>query len=47
MPGSKNIGANIKELEAANKGKAKGKKRPMKQIIAIALEQARAKGAKV
>jgi hypothetical protein len=47
MPGSKNIGSNIKELEAANKGKAKGKKRPMKQIIAIALEQARAKGAKV
>jgi hypothetical protein len=41
------MGANIKELKAANKGKAKGKKRPMKQIIAIALEQARAKGAKV
>lgn len=42
----KDIGKNIKELEADNKkkGKAKGaggKKRPMKQIIAIALEAAR------
>lgn len=46
MPLGKDIGKNIKELEADNKkkGKAKGaggKKRPMKQIIAIALEAAR------
>lgn len=47
MPGTKNVGKNIKELEAANKDKPKSKKRPMKQIVAIALEQARAKGAKV
>lgn len=47
MPGTKNVGKNIHELEAANKDKPKGKKRPMKQIVAIALEQARAKGAKV
>jgi hypothetical protein len=47
MPGTKNVGTNVKELEAANKDKPKGKKRAMKQIVAIALEQARAKGAKV
>jgi hypothetical protein len=46
MPLGKDIGKNIRELEADNKkkGKAKGykgKKRPMKQIIAIALEAAR------
>jgi U3 small nucleolar ribonucleoprotein component len=46
MPLGKDIGKNIKELEADNKkkGKAKGaggKKRPMKQILAIALEAAR------
>ena len=46
MPLGKDIGKNIKELEADNKkkGKAKGasgKARPMKQIIAIALEAAR------
>lgn len=46
MPLGKDIGKNIKELQADNKkkGKAKGaggKTRPMKQIIAIALEAAR------
>lgn len=46
MPLGKDVGKNIKELEADNKkkGKAKGaggKKRPMKQILAIALEAAR------
>lgn len=43
--GKKNIGSNIKELKADNmkKGKAmgaNGKKRPMKQILAIALSKA-------
>jgi hypothetical protein len=42
----KDVGRNIAELQADNKkkGKAKGaggKKRPMKQILAIALEAAR------
>jgi hypothetical protein len=46
MPLGKDIGKSIKELQADNKkkGKAKGaggKKRPVKQIIAIALEAAR------
>jgi hypothetical protein len=46
MPLGKDIGKNIKELQADNKKKGKskgagGKKRPMKQIIAIALEAAR------
>lgn len=46
--GKKNIGKNIKELMADNakKGKsmgANGKKRPMKQIIAIALSTAKVK----
>lgn len=46
MPMGKNVSKNISELVADNKkkGKAKGaggKKRPMKQIIAIALEAAR------
>jgi len=52
MPLGRDVGKNIAELERDNKkkGKAKGaggKARPMKQIIAIALEAARAKGAKV
>lgn len=43
--GKKNIGYNIKELKADNLKKgnamgANGKKRPMKQIVAIALSQA-------
>ena len=43
--GKKNIGKNITELKADNlkKGKAmgaNGKKRPMKQIVAIALSKA-------
>lgn len=43
--GKKSIGANIRELKADNlkKGKARGangKKRPMKQIVAIALSKA-------
>lgn len=46
MPLGKDIGKNIKELQADNKkkGKAKGaggKARPMKQILAIAIEAAR------
>ena len=41
--GKKNIGANIKELERANKTKSAGKKRPRKQIIAIAESAARKK----
>ncbi|MEY4198379.1 MAG: hypothetical protein RLZZ265_119 [Verrucomicrobiota bacterium] len=46
MPLGRDVGKNIAELQADNKkkGKAKGaggKKRPMKQIIAIALEAAR------
>jgi hypothetical protein len=46
MPMGKDVGKNIAELEADNKKKgkakgAKGKARPMKQIIAIALEAAR------
>lgn len=48
LKGKKNIGRNIKELEADNlkKGKAKGangKVRPMKQILAIALSKASVK----
>lgn len=46
MPLGKDIGKNIKELAADNKKKGKGKgykgkARPMKQILAIALEAAR------
>ena len=46
MPMGKDVAKNIAELQADNKkkGKAKGaggKKRPMKQIVAIALEAAR------
>lgn len=46
MPLGKDVGKNIKELKADNKKKGKargagGKKRPMKQILAIALEAAR------
>ena len=37
-----NVSENIRELHKANKGRAK--KRPRKQIIAIALEEARRKG---
>lgn len=49
--GKKNIGSNIKELKADNmkKGKAmgaNGKKRPMKQILAIALSKAGVKKGK-
>lgn len=45
MPLGKNIGKNVKELIADNKKKGKargagGKKRPMKQVIAIALSAA-------
>lgn len=41
LKGKKNIGKNIKELTAANKGRKK--KRSRKQIIAIALDVARKK----
>lgn len=45
LKGKKNIGKNIRELKADNlkSGKAKGqggKARPMKQILAIALQKA-------
>jgi len=45
LKGKKNVGKNIKELMADNKKKgkargAKGKKRSMKQILAIALSKA-------
>jgi len=45
LKGKKNIGKNIRELRADNKKKGKargigGKKRPMKQIIAISLRMA-------
>jgi len=48
MPLGKDIGQNIAELKADNKKKGKGKgyggkARPMKQIVAIALEAARGK----
>lgn len=38
--GKNAVGDNIKELTEANKTKAPGKKRPRKQIIAIALSAA-------
>ena len=41
LPGKKNIGTNIEELEHANTSKPKGKKRPKKQILAIALNESR------
>jgi len=48
MPLGKDIGQNIAELKADSKKKGKGKgyggkARPMKQIVAIALEAARGK----
>ena len=48
MPLGKDIGKNIAELQADNKKKGrgkgyKGKARPMKQIIATALEAERGK----
>ena len=47
MPLGKDVSKNIGRLVEENKGKKKSEKRPRKQIIAIALEAARAKGAKV
>ena len=41
MPGTRNVSKNIKELKASKT------KRPQKQIVAIALSQARKAGAKV
>ncbi len=41
MPGTPNVGANIRELTAANKTKPPGQQRPRQQIIAIAESQAR------
>lgn len=38
--GKENVSYNIKELTEANKSKPAGKKRPHKQIVAIALSQA-------
>lgn len=45
MPLTKDVGANIRELKAANKGRKK--KRSREQIIAIALEGARKAGARI
>jgi hypothetical protein len=39
--GKKAISANIRELKKANEDKPEGKKRPMRQILAIALSTAR------
>lgn len=47
MPGGKDVGGNIRELEHANKSKPKGKRRSHKQIQAIAYSQAREAGAKI
>jgi hypothetical protein len=41
MPGTRNVGANIREL------KKSGSKRPHRQQVAIALSQARKAGAKM
>lgn len=41
MPGTKDVGANIRELKASKK------KRSHKQMVAIALSQAREAGAKI
>lgn len=41
MPLGKDVSANIRELTAANKSKPKGKKRDMRQIVAIAMAAAR------
>ena len=48
LKGKKNIGKNITELKSDNKKKGKekgagGKERPMKQIVAIALNVAKVK----
>lgn len=52
LPKTKNVGKLVKELQADNKKKGKargagGKPRPPKQILAIALTQARKSGAKI
>lgn len=41
MPGGKNVSQNIRELKASKT------KRPQKQIVAIALSQARKAGARI
>ena len=41
MPATANVGTNIKNLRKSKT------KRPAKQILAIALEEARSKGAKI
>jgi len=45
LPGKKNIGKNIEELEHSQT--ARGKKRSHKQNVAIALDKARKSGAKI
>ena len=45
MPLGSDVGENIKELRRANRGRTK--KRPKRQIIAIALESAREAGADI
>jgi hypothetical protein len=42
MPASKDVGTNIKNLKAANKGRSKP--RSQKQVLAIALEESRRLG---
>ena len=46
-PGTRDVGKNIKELKQANKSKAPSKKRPHRQVIAIAISQARKAGANI
>ena len=43
MPGGKDVGKNISELEKANANRPPGKKRKRAQIVAIALKQAKGK----
>lgn len=45
MPGGKDVGENMRELKKANEGRAKP--RPQRQMVAIALDQARRAGAKI
>ena len=46
MPGTKNVSQNIRELKAADAKRPKSKRRPQKQVVAIALAQARRAGGK-
>lgn len=41
MPGGKAVSRNIRELKAADAKRPKSKRRPHKQVVAIALAQSR------